>query len=1113
MLSNPLKLLAQASDAAAAVRVEGGRAGRLDSGSRSSLAAVETMGLLHTTPTSSRMAVSAAVNLTGLGRSFGRPRPDEAAHPRGWAASRTLPPLGQGRPPLSEAKGSTRDSYFDRAHDRSQRFQPSFLASSMRSKSYPAGGLQVSDHGSPADEASESRSTQGLLPSDREALFGRSNTLAPSTLDHDAWEYREGKAQTRRGYGTSDGAGASPGTLSQEGLTVASSQSGSREGAASPINASLSPSDDPKAMLGKRKRSRSRLSKTISARRRRVNGWDTDGDANLDSVIEKSLDAAEPRREKVVSIVTDPAKPDSGGITSGGEGEAGASRKGYFNLSMFHSKYDVHEGIDPVELGLVEIKEVEKLFDIFFARINPILDLFDPFLHSVSYVRRRSAFLTTVISGLAARLSDTARDAEIATVLDKHWQEKLLPMILLEGYKSVEISQAFLLLTTYCRPTNRLVDDRSWQYLGFSIRTATEIGVNRKVTLRDNVIGYEQICRRIRNRERLWFNLFLYDRTLSAQTGRPWTISEDRMIIQSSMWHRQDFALPEDVSLVSLIKLRRITGQHTEAFATFLSSPDRLDGSQTRLALRPGEQSQFDRRLAGLEFFLKNANSDLERWKETWCINTEEKIKEVDTSTAAGKYLVRWAPTAKLFYYHSRLLINALVLEATEQYEEFIAGSTVSVDCWTAGISLIDTALNEFTEESLVAWSNDRVVMAVYAAISALRLTNLDKRYPFADKETGIALVLKLIARMIQAGKTPKHRNGSATAYGRYLRSVLTLFEPQSQVVSGQSPEKDSEQATTVSTSSLAPCDSQSAAATPGVPADSNGTTSATTVDNAGAATTSSPPKSGAGATQAEAVVASNAPDASVQDVKMVTVADAAADAAESAGGDATAQADLQGANAAAVDTGTAHLESAIVAAAGGVGCAPIKMEEASNGGSCAAAAGMVGLNGLADGLGAPSLAAAAAAAAGVAPIGVTGMGEAEAMEAWAATATDLASNGVVTAGGVLGGGAVPALGVLNASDPVTVAAAAAAAAATATATATSGGSGGGATSRVVNAVAGGGTLAGELGGNAAGGEGNVDDPESIERLWDYMTTFEPNHFSGAFWQPQTTWNTPHGGQ
>ncbi|GAK65109.1 uncharacterized protein PAN0_007d3326 [Moesziomyces antarcticus] len=1070
VLSNPLKLLAQASDAAAA-RIEGGR---VEPGSRSSLAAVETMGLLHPTLPSNRMAVSAAVNLTGLGRPLYGRKDDDPSRNR-WPANRVLPPLLH-----ANRSGLSTD---EAANDASHRSQPPFLKDSMRSKSFPEGELPRIDGPVAMDESDPSVPAAGPSVASQlsasktvsAASLGRSNVLTPSTLDHDAWEYREGKAQARRGYGS----GASPGGLSGDAGTTSSSVSGAaangqKPGGVSAINGASpgeiieSPADEvTTAMLGKRKRGRSRAARGggLPSRRRRLAEWDTDAE-NGDGLDDET--APESVKAKQVTISTVSKPKEASGVTSGGEGEAGASRKGYFNLSLFHSKNDDTEGLDPVELGLVELRELERLFDIFFARINPVLDLFDPFLHSVAFVRMRSAFLTTVISSMAARFSDTPQDARLAAVLDKHWQEKLLPMILLGGYKSVEISQAFLILTTYSRPTNRLVDDRSWQYLGFAIRTATEVGVNRKVTPSENLLGNEQVARRVRNRERLWYNLFLYDRTLSAQTGRPWTISEDRMIVQSSMWHRQDFALPEDVSLVSLIKLRRITAQHTEAFDAYLTSPDRFDETQTATALGVGGQSMFERRLSGLEFFRKNANADLEKWKETWCINTDDKIKEVDTSTAAGKYLIRWAPTAKLFYYHSRLLINSLVLGATEQYEGFLSGSAVSVDCWTSAISLIDTVLNDFTEEALVTWSNDRVVMAVYAAVSAVRMTNLQHKYAFADKETLLALVRRLATSMTNAGKTPRHRNGSATPYGRYLRSVLAAFEPETPAVAAagalgavaaaaaQTPGKDSEQATSITTSSLAPGDSRSAGASP--PA-----TAAHAVSRTAETGEAKPP------------AASGTLGGENGDSKLASDSGKAGDSKheDAAAGDKVVPSQgVLGSNE---------------ALGGGVGAAPAVtagVSETATGKAVAAlpliVTGDAGVNGELD-MAAPLANAAVDAQSMEKLLGGLPMDASTATtpllaEPMASVAWPSTSNAAVTSGGA-GPELLTGAGMLL-STPIAAGAVSQA---------------GGVSSDAMAAAA----------AAAASIPNVVDDPESLERMWNYMTAFD----NSSFWQPQSSWN------
>ncbi|KAJ8483340.1 hypothetical protein ONZ45_g14640 [Pleurotus djamor] len=52
---------------------------------------------------------------------------------------------------------------------------------------------------------------------------------------------------------------------------------------------------------------------------------------------------------------------------------------------------------DPVAAGLIDEKEAQVLFDLIFLRLNPFINLFDPALHTVAYVRQRCPFLFTTL--------------------------------------------------------------------------------------------------------------------------------------------------------------------------------------------------------------------------------------------------------------------------------------------------------------------------------------------------------------------------------------------------------------------------------------------------------------------------------------------------------------------------------------------------------------------------------------------------------------------------------------------------------------------------------------------------------------------------------------------
>ncbi|KAK0549588.1 hypothetical protein OC846_004007 [Tilletia horrida] len=437
-------------------------------------------------------------------------------------------------------------------------------------------------------------------------------------------------------------------------------------------------------------------------------------------------------------------------------------KRNYFNVSLFHQKLDIDsEELDPIANGNVQPREMERLFDVFINSINPLLLVFDPVLHSMEFVRSRSAFLTTVVASLAARFVDTQRDAELAVYLEKLWREQQLPHILTEGYKSVEIAQAFIILAMYHKPTRSLADDRSWQYLGFAIRMATEIGVNRRLNPKESFRSREPIRRRLRNRERLWANLFLCDRIMSAQTGRPWTISDDLLWPElSTDWHTHSFALPADAVVVSMIRLRRLVARHSTDLDKYLSKEyGALKGNQQALSY--------------LEFLRHSANSDLERWRDSW-MSADNSLQLSDPQW--GPFSTHWVPISKLYYQHSWLHLNSYVLQAIEKAEG--VSSTVYKDCWVSGLEVVKITL-EHGEAKLMYAPNHTIVMAVYSAVSVLRMLNLDKaKHPWIDRDEAIKSVRALTVTLNNAGKTPLHRNGAAVPYAKYLTSVLALWEP-----------------------------------------------------------------------------------------------------------------------------------------------------------------------------------------------------------------------------------------------------------------------------------------------------------------------------------------------
>jgi hypothetical protein len=97
------------------------------------------------------------------------------------------------------------------------------------------------------------------------------------------------------------------------------------------------------------------------------------------------------------------------------------------------------------------------------------------------------------------------------------------------GYKSVEIVQAYLLLSLWgCGAVERYEQDKTWLLLGMAIRMATDLNLHRKtaVPTQDTPEGRAR-DREVHNREKTWLICFCLDRSLSAQMGKPHSIKEE----------------------------------------------------------------------------------------------------------------------------------------------------------------------------------------------------------------------------------------------------------------------------------------------------------------------------------------------------------------------------------------------------------------------------------------------------------------------------------------------------------------------------------------------------------------------------------------------------------
>ncbi|PWN34046.1 uncharacterized protein FA14DRAFT_191140 [Meira miltonrushii] len=457
----------------------------------------------------------------------------------------------------------------------------------------------------------------------------------------------------------------------------------------------------------------------------------------------------------------------------------GASRRGYWSIGMYSSRLDKGSTLDPISQGLMSHDVARDLYGLYMRHLNAPITLLDPILHTFSFVRSHSALLLSASCALAARFASHINNAEeIANKLDSHIQDVLLPTILLKGYRSVEISQAFIILAAYHSNTQSLDGDRSWSLVGYGIRIAAELDMNARLlsewssmaknaqtptsvqadTPLSNKLAEDDIQfspeeatqRRLRNRERTWCNLWLFEYSLSTHMGRRSTLSQDPVILGvSAGWHRAAYAIPGDEAIVALIGLRRIQIKNTEFFEHSILSTS-YDRPQINSAA-----SRFQ-----LDFYRKASSADITNWTAMY-VEREE----------GSSYRMR---NASLYASYARLILNSYALKCTSD-EELL--DPFYKESYSAAMTYLSMYSERF-RTGLTYVHNSSVVTVAYVAVFALKLCSLDSdRHPYIDPKLVIDHVRELADALAKAGSVTSWRNGAASSYAPYLRAVAERVE------------------------------------------------------------------------------------------------------------------------------------------------------------------------------------------------------------------------------------------------------------------------------------------------------------------------------------------------
>lgn len=162
----------------------------------------------------------------------------------------------------------------------------------------------------------------------------------------------------------------------------------------------------------------------------------------------------------------------------------------------------------------------------------------DPVIHTVDFVRRRSAFLFTSITAASALFSPALE--ALHKRLARH-RQTVADLVMTKRYKSVEIVLAFMVNIPWIPAGEHWADDATTTYMSMALGIAVDLYLNKIILpsspdapfSRDNIPSSDQISSRkalnvdgfadvdpesemgrrlLRRRERTWLSLFVLER-------------------------------------------------------------------------------------------------------------------------------------------------------------------------------------------------------------------------------------------------------------------------------------------------------------------------------------------------------------------------------------------------------------------------------------------------------------------------------------------------------------------------------------------------------------------------------------------------------------------------
>ncbi|KAH7066755.1 hypothetical protein BKA63DRAFT_537211 [Paraphoma chrysanthemicola] len=451
---------------------------------------------------------------------------------------------------------------------------------------------------------------------------------------------------------------------------------------------------------------------------------------------------------------------------NGSEGGASGDMHPFF--MPMKASIDQGPGLDPIDVGLVTLEEAETLLDYFHKKLAHTRWGLDPVVHTLPFVRNRSAFLFTTLLAMTAIFLTEAASLAKRLLLHRRF---LAEQVIVKKFKSVEIVLAFMISIPWMPPGKHASDDDTSLYLATALSISLDLSLDKIITpttaltqeqirqipraeyldarkalvmdgLEDIDVDSELGQRLLRRRERVWISLFVLERGVCLARGRSYCVPKTSLIRHCDKWHSNANTYIQDGPLVSMAVLRR---DLDDLFANVRSRCDNYrvtdGGSKVAQEIDWAIESFFD------------------QWSHTW------------TSVIGDRESKTLPPYVEILVTHTRLSTYSMLLNhpsAPPEVKRSFRASALS-----SALNVLRAAIQG--EARLKSMPNNTVTMICFAASIALALS---APVPSKSSNQNLApsvrnLIEETATVLERIGSTPSHRNGSSVVYGRFLRVLV----------------------------------------------------------------------------------------------------------------------------------------------------------------------------------------------------------------------------------------------------------------------------------------------------------------------------------------------------